>query len=114
MVFHIFMVITILMFYMVFGYAQAEDHLEDIVKNFLLAEGRMSEFLGESYINNDFMVRMIGIPELAEKYVKNMNRHLYLMLDAFCRGINRYIDTHNVLGWIRDYHITVKSVIVFG
>ena len=46
--------------------------------------------------------------------VKNVDSHLYLMLDAFCRGINGYIDTHNVLGWIRDYHITVKSVVVFG
>ena len=46
--------------------------------------------------------------------VKNVDSHLYLMLDAFCRGINRYIDTHNVLGWIRDYHITVKNNVVFG
>ena len=36
------------------GYAQAEDRLEAVLKNYLTATGRMSEVFGPDYIDSDF------------------------------------------------------------
>src|SRR5213592_2294201 len=51
------------------GYAQAEDRLEELLKNYRRANGTMSEVFGPSNFRNDMIARIFRHEEISrEKY----------------------------------------------
>lgn len=100
-----------------FGYAQAEDHLEDMIIDYLTATGRLSEFLGEKYVSMDYKIRALKIPDHVYEYRKDqISDHVYKLASAFARGINRYIEEHEdeLPKWIRDFRVRPEDIIAWG
>src|SRR6266513_2179904 len=51
------------------GYAQAEDRLEELLKNYRKANGTMSEVFGPEYFRHDLIQRMFRHEEISrQKY----------------------------------------------
>jgi acyl-homoserine-lactone acylase len=84
------------------GYAQAEDQLENLARNYLLGEGRGAEFLGQPHLPIDQLVRALDLPRLAREGYAQLTPELRGMLDAFSAGINAYMKGHPdaVADWI--------------
>lgn len=84
------------------GYVQAEDQLENLVKNFLRAQGRISEREGMLSVRIDHLVRMLRLPQRASEYYQTLDPESRVPLDAFAAGVNRYISEHrdSIPSWI--------------
>ena len=75
-----------------FGYAfaQAQDNYEQIIENFLRAEGRAAEFLGAPALVDDWLSRSMRIEELARDEYDASDTDLRSLLDAYAAGVNAY------------------------
>ena len=76
------------------GYAQAEDHLDGLMRLFLKARGELSRVEGPSALAEDKIQRTLMHREIVERTwnaVPQPSRDYY---QAFAEGINRYIETH--------------------
>jgi acyl-homoserine lactone acylase PvdQ len=72
----------------VFGYAQAEDHLEAMLAAYRIANGRAAEVFGESYAASDEFSLKMGHAALA--------RNIYASLDPLTRAfakVSRWAST---------------------
>src|SRR5216684_4329023 len=54
------------------GYAQAEDRLEELMRNYRKAEGTMAEAFGPEWYRHDVLQRMWGHRRVAEEYYKDL------------------------------------------
>lgn len=77
-----------------FGYAEAEDRLDDILRNVRTALGRMAEAFGKAYVEKDYMLRVFQNPEVSQKAYENGPERIRLICDAFTAGINAYMTEH--------------------
>ncbi len=87
-----------------FGYAQAEDHLLQMLKNFRQARGRLAEVEGTSALKLDETALLWRIHSVAgERYgdIPEDTRHY---IAAFVGGINHYIEIHRQVlpQWVQD------------
>ncbi|RLE94160.1 MAG: hypothetical protein DRN04_04475 [Thermoprotei archaeon] len=98
-----------------FGYAQAEDHLLDMIFNYLTATGRLSEFYGKKYLKSDFIVHLFGVPEAASKYREQLSGEVIELIEAFYCGVNKYIEEHlnELPAELQSYRVTVKDVVAW-
>ena len=96
-----------------FGYAQAEDHLEDMVRNYLAVNGRLSKFFGEAYLQQDLLVKALRIKETAENWEGQISPEVYGLILSFAEGVNRYIEEHGdeLPSWVASYRVTAEDVI---
>jgi acyl-homoserine lactone acylase PvdQ len=76
------------------GYAQAEDRLEDIYKNIRTAVGSMAEAFGPSYVQQDYIMRLVKNAERCEGYWNTAPAHLKELGDGFMRGVEAYLKEH--------------------
>jgi acyl-homoserine lactone acylase PvdQ len=76
------------------GYVQAQDHLEQMMKNFAQAAGRLSSIEGKKGYNSDVIVNVLGIPEIAQEKYTRLSVESRSAIEAFCDGVNRYIKEH--------------------
>lgn len=77
-----------------FGYAQAEDHLEGMLKAYRVANGRAAEVYGEEYALSDEFSLKMGHADLAfaaYPYADAVTRDL---CDGFALGVNAWIVDH--------------------
>jgi penicillin amidase len=77
------------------GYAQAEDRLfqMDLTRRRYL--GRRAEILGEGYVAEDRLVRLVGLPASAVATARRMQREhpeVFALVVAWVAGVNRRID----------------------
>ena len=107
-----------------YGYAQAEDHLEDMMLQYRDAQGRLSEIkginaLGEGYLQyipyeyrwgGDYMQRLLRTKQAVLDHRDQIAPETYRVLDGFARGVNEYIAEHrkSIPGWITP--ITAEDV----
>jgi len=77
-----------------FGYAQAEDRLEDIFQNARAALGRMSEVFGKEHIELDYMLRVFQNAEVSQRAYEAGPERIRLICDAFSAGVNAYVADH--------------------
>lgn len=81
-----------------FGYAQMQNHAEQILLNVAAARGRYSEFFGagvnEANLRNDEFVHTVGIPAKALQWLDEggVTQHGYIK--AFVDGANLYAQRH--------------------
>ena len=76
------------------GYAQAEDRLEEILRNYRKAEGTMSEVFGPQYFQHDYRQRLWRHREFARAAYAKQPSHLRQIIDAFHAGLTRYMKEH--------------------
>lgn len=86
------------------GYAQAEDQLVNIMKNYRRAAGRAAEFEGQGELLLDHLIRALGVPEKGDKYYEQLPEDTKAQLDGFAAGMNAYIAAHRaeVPEWIDE------------
>ena len=77
-----------------FGYAQAEDHLELMIRNYREAAGRLTEIEGIAALATDVRTRQWRTMTAAEASYATLAPSTRAYLDAFTEGVNRYITTH--------------------
>jgi penicillin amidase len=73
------------------GYVMAQDRLwqMDLVRR--AAGGRLSEALGAAALEIDRSFRRLGLDEAADREISSVDPDERAALDAFARGVNRYI-----------------------
>ncbi|MGD9648065.1 MAG: penicillin acylase family protein, partial [Pirellulales bacterium] len=76
------------------GYAQAEDRLDDIFQAVRTGLGRMSEYAGESYIDQDYIMRLVRNEEMAQKQWEHASEPLRELATSFVAGVKAYIEDH--------------------
>jgi acyl-homoserine-lactone acylase len=107
-----------------YGYAQAEDHLEDMMVQYRDAEGRRTEVqginaLGDAYLQfipyeyrwgGDYMQRLLRTKRCVIEHRNEIEPRTYRILDGFARGVNEYIAEHwaTIPEWITP--ITAEDV----
>src|SRR5262245_39886241 len=70
------------------GWAQCEDRLEELLKNYLRATGEMSAAFGESHFRDDLLARVWDHYGVAKKNYSRIHPEVRKHMDAFVRGIN--------------------------
>lgn len=107
-----------------YGYAQAEDHLEEMMLQYRDAQGRRTEIqginaLGDSYLQfipyeyrwgGDYMQRLLRTKKCVSEHRSEIDPKTYRILDGFARGVNEYIAEHQpvIPRWITP--ITAEDV----
>jgi len=83
------------------GYVQAEDRLEQLLKNYLHAEGRMASVFGEKFVEEDYRQRLLRHGEIARTRYGELDAQFRKLLEAFVAGIKSYMKEHpdNVPSW---------------
>jgi acyl-homoserine lactone acylase PvdQ len=99
-----------------YGYAQAQDHLEQMMLQYRDAQGRRAEVLGKAALGDqvlefmdhdyrwggDYLQRMLHAKRDVVENSGKIDPDTYLVLSAFARGVNEYISEYRlrVPGWI--------------
>ncbi len=76
------------------GYAHAQDRLWQMDLMRRAGEGRLSEIFGRTTIKYDELLKTIGFKRTAREIVRAMPRKTRIALDAYCRGVNAFIEGH--------------------
>lgn len=87
-----------------FGYAQAQDHLLDMILNFKQAKGELSEIKGEAYIEKDYRALLWRIHSVAGNRYGDLPESTRKYIESFVAGINHYIEVHRRVlpHWVDD------------
>jgi acyl-homoserine-lactone acylase len=76
------------------GYAQAEDRLEEMLKNYRRAEGTMAEAFGAESFNDDWRQRVWRHRLVAEQHYKELTPRSREIIEAFQAGVRQYMTDH--------------------
>jgi acyl-homoserine-lactone acylase len=76
------------------GYAQAEDRLEELLRNYRKAEGTMAEAFGASWLQHDYRQRLWRHREVAEKNYPRLGAEARAICAAFVAGVQQYMEEH--------------------
>lgn len=81
--------------YFSLGYIHAQDRLWQMDLGRRVAEGRLSEIFGKDVLDYDILFRTIGISKNAELQYNKLSSASKSILDAYCRGVNYFIDNNS-------------------
>ncbi len=86
------------------GYAQAEDRLEELMRQYRRATGTMSEAFGAGHVEDDYRQRMWRHAEVAREKYGELDVKVRRMLEAFQQGVKHYAREHpdEVPDWAPD------------
>ena len=76
------------------GYAQAEDRLEELLKNYRRAEGTMAEAFGPEYFNDDWRQRVWRHRLVAERHYQELSPRSREIIEAFQAGVRQFMKEH--------------------
>src|SRR5437899_3038170 len=79
------------------GYVHAQERLWQIEFNRRIGQGRISELVGPAGVDTDRFLRTLGIYRQAQAIVRELDPETRNLLDAYCAGINAYLDGHHDL-----------------
>jgi penicillin G amidase len=79
------------------GYVHAQDRLWQMEFQRRVAQGRLSEFLGERAYDTDLLMRSLGLARMAERIVARLDPATRANLDAYAAGVNAFLATGPVL-----------------
>lgn len=102
------------------GYAQAEDRLEELLKNYRKANGTMSEVFGPDYYRADLIQRMWRHSEVSREKYNQVSPKMRACIEAFQDGIKVYMKEHpdQVPKWAQEIHpwdvIALGRYIIWG
>ncbi len=76
------------------GYAQAEDRLEELLRQYRRATGTMAEAFGEEYVRDDFRARLFQHAAISERRYHEIPAAIRALLEAFLAGAQLYMERH--------------------
>ncbi|MFN7993392.1 MAG: penicillin acylase family protein [Bryobacteraceae bacterium] len=76
------------------GYAQAEDRLEELLKNYRRAEGTMSEAFGPEFFRDDWRQRVWRHRLVSEQHYHDLSPHSRRIIEAFQAGVSQFMKDH--------------------
>lgn len=77
-----------------FGWAQARNHGNLLLRLFGEARGRAAEYWGPEHLEHDRWIHTMGLPRRAERWLAEQDEELAAFLEAFVAGVNDYAATH--------------------
>lgn len=77
-----------------FGYAQAEDHAEEIGRRYIAARGEEARVFGERGLTNDVAMAMFENGPAAEAALARISPLYRRIISAYAAGVNRYVRAH--------------------
>ena len=75
------------------GYVHAQDRLWQMDFQRRIAQGRLSEILGERAFDTDRLMRTLGIARVADRIVAHADARTRANLEAYAAGVNAYVDS---------------------
>ena len=102
------------------GYAQAEDRLEELLKNYRKALGTMSEVFGPDYFRQDLIQRMWRHEEISREKYKEVSPKMRACIEAYQDGIRQFMKDHpdQVPKWAQEIHpwdvVALGRYIIWG
>ncbi|MBI3695724.1 MAG: penicillin acylase family protein, partial [Acidobacteria bacterium] len=92
------------------GYAQAEDRLEEMMRNFRKAEGTMAEVFGPEWLAHDYRQRVWRHRQVAQRHYPELPTNIRAILEAFVGGVKQYMKEHpeDVPAWavkLEPWHV---------
>jgi penicillin amidase len=102
------------------GYAQAEDRLEELLKNYRRAAGTMAEVFGPAFYADDLAQRVWRHEEVARSGYRRISPKLRGVLEAYIAGVRRFMTEHpeQVPPWAQEIHpwdsIALGRYIIWG
>ncbi len=103
-----------------FGYAQAEDRLEQLLKNYRTAEGTLSEAFGPDHYYHDYRQRVWKHREVSKEKYKTIGAKSRGIIEAFQKGIQKYMDENpdEVPDWAPELEpwqvVALARLIIWG
>jgi penicillin amidase len=79
------------------GYVHAQDRLWQMEFQRRVAQGRLSEILGERSYDVDRLMRTLGLARVADRIVAKMDAPTRGKLEAYSAGVNAFLDSRPVL-----------------
>jgi len=76
------------------GYAQAEDRLEEMLRNYRKAEGTMAEAFGPDFVFHDYRQRVWRHRQVAQEHYKDLDPKLRAICEAFQAGVKKFMREH--------------------
>jgi acyl-homoserine-lactone acylase len=102
------------------GYAQAEDRLEELLKNYRRANGTMSEVFGPEFYRSDLIQRMWRHQALSREKYNEVSPKIRACIEAYQDGIKLFMKEHpeQVPQWAQEIHpwdvIALGRYIIWG
>jgi acyl-homoserine lactone acylase PvdQ len=102
------------------GYAQAEDRLEELLKQYRRAEGTMAEVFGPEFLRDDYRQRLWQHRAVSEANYPKLSARARSMIEAYQAGIKQYMKEHpqEVPAWAPELHpwqvIALSRYIIWG
>ena len=88
------------------GYAQAEDRLEELLKNYRRANGTMSEVFGPSNFRNDMIARIFRHEEISREKYGQLSAKARAVIESYQAGVKFFMKEHpeQVPAWAQEIH----------
>ena len=98
------------------GWAQAEDRLEELLKNYLRALGQMSAAFGPAHLQDDLQARVWDHYALARKHYDRIRPDVRVNIEMMVRGVNDYLAAHpaEIPAWWGDRQVEPAMGVAFG
>lgn len=98
------------------GWTQAADRLEELLKNYLRAMGRMSEAFGAENLQEDLQSRVWDHYGLAKAHYERIRPDVRVNIEMVVRGVNDFLETHRaeVPAWWGDRKVDPYMAVAFG
>ena len=102
------------------GYAQAEDRLEELLKNYRRAAGTMAEVFGPQFYQDDVAQRIWRHAEISRERYDRLSPKMRAMLEAYVEGVLHFVGEHpeRVPAWAQDIHpwdaVALGRYIIWG
>ena len=102
------------------GYAQAEDRLEELLKNYRRANGTMSEVFGPGNFRNDMIARIFRHEEISRTKYSQLNPKVRAVIESYQAGIKHYMkeNPRQVPAWAQEIHpwdvVALGRFIIWG
>ena len=102
------------------GYAQAEDRLEELFKNYRRANGTMSEVFGPSNFRNDTIARIFRHEEISREKYAQLSAKARAVIESYQAGVTFFMKEHpeQVPAWAQEIHpwdvVALGRFIIWG
>ncbi len=102
------------------GYAQAEDRLEELLKNYRRANGTMSEVFGPGNFRNDLIARIFRHEEISREKYGQLSAKARAVIESYQAGVKLFMKEHpeQVPGWAQEIHpwdvVALGRFIIWG
>lgn len=102
------------------GYAQAEDRLEELLKNYRRATGTMSEVFGPDFYRHDVIQRSWRHREVSRERYSQISPKMRAVIESFQEGIKQFMKERpeQVPAWAQEIQpwdaVALSRYIIFG